>query len=75
VVLKRTTAQHVPRSIFHVADLPRTHSGKVMELAATHVINGRDLDNFSAIANPETLTELAIAAGITPPRSVGGSPS
>jgi acetoacetyl-CoA synthetase len=75
VVLKRTTAQHVPRSIFHVAELPRTHSGKVMELAATHVINGRDLDNLSAIANPETLTALAIAAGVTPPRSLGRSSS
>lgn len=68
-VLKRTTAQHVPRSIFHVDDLPRTHSGKVMELAATHVINGRELKSLSAIANPETLRALAIAAGVTPPRS------
>jgi len=75
VVLRRTTAQHVPRSIFHVTDLPRTHSGKVMELAATHVINGRDLDNLSAIANPETLTALAVAAGVAPPRSLGGTPS
>lgn len=75
VVLKRTTAQHVPRSVFHVRDLPRTHSGKVMELAATHVINGRELDNLSAIANPETLTALAAAAGVTPPRRQGGIPS
>ncbi len=75
VVLKRTTAQHVPSSIFHVAALPRTHSGKLMEIAATHVINGRSLDNLSAIANPETLTALAIAAGVMPPRSLGGSAS
>jgi len=75
VVLKRTTAQHVPHSIFHVAELPRTHSGKVMEIAATHVINGRDLDNLSAIANPESLTALAIAAGVTPRRSLGRSSS
>ena len=73
VVLKRTTAQHIPRSIFHVAALPRTHSGKLMELAATHVINGRNLHNLSAIANPETLTALAMAAGVTPPRSLGES--
>jgi acetoacetyl-CoA synthetase len=75
VVLKRTTAQHVPRSIFQVADLPRTHSGKVMELAATHVINGREVDNVSAIANPETLTALAVAAGVAPPRGSEGSRS
>jgi acetoacetyl-CoA synthetase len=75
VVLKRATAQHVPRSIIHVADLPRTHSGKVMELAATHIINGRDLDNLSAIANPHTLEALAIAAGITPLRARSGSSS
>jgi acetoacetyl-CoA synthetase len=69
VVLERTTAQHVPRNVFHVADLPRTHSGKVMELAATRLINGRDIEGLSAIANPEALTELANVAGVPPPRS------
>ncbi len=75
VVLRRTTAQHVPRSVFHVDDLPRTHSGKVMELAATHVINGRDPHNLSAVANPKTLMALADAAGIEPPPSLRGIPS
>jgi acetoacetyl-CoA synthetase len=75
VVLKRTTAQHVPRRVVHVADLPRTHSGKVTELAATHVINGRDIDNLAAIANPETLTALAIASGVRPLRERRESPS
>jgi len=75
VVLKRTTAQHVPHSIFQVADLPRTHSGKLTELAATHVINGRDIDNLATIANPETLTALAFAARARPPRERRGSGS
>ncbi len=62
-ILKRTTAQHVPQRIFQVTDLPRTHSGKAMELAATRVINGREVDNLAAIANPQTLQEIVSVTG------------
>ncbi|HVK84012.1 MAG TPA: acetoacetate--CoA ligase [Kofleriaceae bacterium] len=57
-ILKRTTPQHVPQSIYQVRDLPRTHSGKLMELAATRAINGEEVVNVAAIANPSALDEL-----------------
>jgi len=62
-IQNRTTPQHVPRSIFQVNDLPRTHNGKLMELAVTRVINRQAIENPLAIANPQSLLELeSIAA-------------
>ena len=46
---------HVPRVILQVADLPRTRSGKLSELAVRDVIEGRPVKNTGALANPESL--------------------
>jgi len=46
---------HVPRVIVQVADLPRTISGKITELAVRDVIHGRPVKNMDAMANPEAL--------------------
>jgi acetoacetyl-CoA synthetase len=46
---------HVPRKIIQVADIPRTKSGKIMELAIREVIHGRPVKNTEALANPEAL--------------------
>ena len=46
---------HVPRKIIQVADLPRTVSGKISELAVREVIHGRPVRNAEALANPEAL--------------------
>ncbi|MGH7523227.1 MAG: AMP-binding enzyme, partial [Gemmatimonadales bacterium] len=46
---------HVPRLIVQVADLPRTRSGKLSELAVRDVIEGRPVRNVGALANPEAL--------------------
>jgi acetoacetyl-CoA synthetase len=46
---------HVPRVIVQVADIPRTISGKITELAVRDVIHGRPVKNTDALANPEAL--------------------
>ncbi len=50
--------RHVPARIAAVADLPRTRSGKLVELAIADVINGRTIRNREALANPEALDAL-----------------
>ena len=45
----------MPARIIAVADLPRTLSGKLAELAVRDVINGQVVKNRDALANPETL--------------------
>jgi acetoacetyl-CoA synthetase len=46
---------HVPKKIVRVADIPRTLSGKITELAVREVIHGRPVKNLDALANPEAL--------------------
>ena len=46
---------HVPKKIIQVADIPRTISGKITELAVRDVIHGRDVKNVDALANPAAL--------------------
>ena len=50
-----TTPRHVPARIVQVADIPRTKSGKIVELAVRDVIHGRPVKNREALANPEAL--------------------
>lgn len=48
--------RHVPARIAAVADLPRTRSGKLAELAVSDVVHGRPVRNAEALANPEALS-------------------
>jgi acetoacetyl-CoA synthetase len=50
-----TTPRHVPARILSVPDIPRTISGKIVELAVRNVIHGRPVRNTDALANPEAL--------------------
>jgi acetoacetyl-CoA synthetase len=50
-----TSPRHVPAHILQVADIPRTKSGKIVELAVRDVIHGRAVKNREALANPEAL--------------------
>src|SRR5204863_1141141 len=50
-----TSPHHVPKKIVQVADIPRTISGKITELAVRDVIHGRPVKNADALANPEAL--------------------
>jgi acetoacetyl-CoA synthetase len=46
---------HVPKKIIQVADIPRTLSGKITELAVREVVHGRPVRNVDALANPQAL--------------------
>jgi acetoacetyl-CoA synthetase len=46
---------HVPAKIVQIADIPRTRSGKLTELAVRDVVHGRPVKNIEAIANPQAL--------------------
>jgi acetoacetyl-CoA synthetase len=50
-----TSPRHVPARIIQVADIPRTKSGKIVEIAVRHVIHDREVRNREALANPEAL--------------------
>jgi acetoacetyl-CoA synthetase len=50
-----TTPRHVPDKIVQVADIPRTKSGKIVELAVRDIVHGRPIKNREALANPEAL--------------------
>ena len=50
-----TSPHHVPKKIIQVADIPRTISGKITELAVRDVIHGRPVKNVDALANPQAL--------------------
>ncbi|HWA39911.1 MAG TPA: acetoacetate--CoA ligase [Burkholderiales bacterium] len=50
-----TTPRHVPAKILPVLDIPRTKSGKIVELAVRNVVHGQPVKNVEALANPEAL--------------------
>jgi acetoacetyl-CoA synthetase len=54
-IRQHASPHHVPRKIVQVADLPRTISGKITELAVREVIHGRPVGNLDALANPGAL--------------------
>ena len=53
-----TTPRHVPAKIVQVDDIPRTKSGKIVELAVRDVVHGRAVKNIEALANPEALEQF-----------------
>ena len=54
-----TTPRHVPAKVIAVADIPRTISGKIVELAVRNVIHDRPVKNQDALANPDALKLFA----------------
>ncbi|HVR28699.1 MAG TPA: acetoacetate--CoA ligase [Thermoanaerobaculia bacterium] len=54
-IRENTSPRHVPARILQVADIPRTRSGKITELAVRDVVHGREVKNLGALANPEAL--------------------
>ena len=52
------TPRHVPAVICQVSEIPKTKSGKVVELAVRDVVHGRAIQNSEAIANPHVLEEF-----------------
>jgi acetoacetyl-CoA synthetase len=54
-IRENASPRHVPAVILQVADIPRTRSGKIVELAVRNVVHGRPVKNLEALANPEAL--------------------
>ena len=54
-IRENTTPRHVPAKILEVSDIPRTLSGKIVELAVRNAIHDRPVKNTDALANPEAL--------------------
>jgi acetoacetyl-CoA synthetase len=54
-IRENTTPRHVPAKIIQVADIPRTKSGKIVELAVRDTVHGRPVKNLEALANPGAL--------------------
>ncbi len=55
VIRKNTTPRHVPAKIIAVSEIPRTISGKIVELAVRNVVHGKAVKNTDALANPGAL--------------------
>jgi acetoacetyl-CoA synthetase len=58
VVRAGATPRHVPAKIVAVADIPRTKSGKIVELAVRSIVHGEQVRNTEALANPEALANF-----------------
>jgi acetoacetyl-CoA synthetase len=57
-IRQNTTPRHVPARIVQVTEIPRTKSGKIVELAVRDVVHGRPVKNREALANPEALEQF-----------------
>ncbi|HEX5126936.1 MAG TPA: acetoacetate--CoA ligase [Rhodocyclaceae bacterium] len=55
-IRENASPRHVPACILQVPDIPRTKSGKIVELAVRAVVHGQSVKNIEALANPEALT-------------------
>ena len=57
-IRKNASPRHVPNKIIQVNDIPRTKSGKIVELAVKNIIEGNKIKNKEALANPQALNEF-----------------
>jgi acetoacetyl-CoA synthetase len=57
-IRESTTPRHVPARIVQVTEIPRTKSGKIVELAVRDVVHGREIKNREALANPDALEQF-----------------
>ncbi|MGH8503898.1 MAG: acetoacetate--CoA ligase [Gammaproteobacteria bacterium] len=57
-IRRNCSPRHVPAVVAQVTDIPRTRSGKLVELAVRDVVHGRAVKNLHALANPEALEQF-----------------
>jgi acetoacetyl-CoA synthetase len=57
-IRENTSPRHVPARIVQVSEVPRTKSGKIVELAVRDVVHGREIKNRDALANPDALEQF-----------------
>jgi acetoacetyl-CoA synthetase len=62
IIRDNATPRHVPAKIVAVPEIPRTKSGKIVELAVRSVVHGEAVKNTEALANPEALAHFADVA-------------
>ena len=55
IIKERCSPKHVPAKVIRVPEIPKTKSGKVVELAVRNIVNGIKVDNLEALSNPESL--------------------
>ncbi|RSD30104.1 acetoacetate--CoA ligase [Vibrio pectenicida] len=55
----KCSPRHVPAEIYAISDIPKTKSGKLVELAVKQILHGKEVKNKGAIANPHVLDEIA----------------
>ena len=55
LIKNNCTIRHVPSKILQVEDIPRTKSGKIVEIPVRDIVHGREVKNKEALANPEAL--------------------
>ena len=55
VIRTECTPRHVPAKILEVGDIPRTKSGKIVEISVRDIVHGREIKNKESLANPEAL--------------------
>ena len=56
-IKQEASPRHVPAKIILVGDIPRTKNGKIVELAVKNIIEGNEIRNKEALANPEVLEQ------------------
>jgi acetoacetyl-CoA synthetase len=66
-IRENCSPRHVPAKVIAVADIPRTKSGKITELAVRDVVEGRPVKNKEALANPDALDLFAGLAELQQP--------
>ena len=64
-IRREATPRHVPAKIIAVADIPRTISGKIVELAVRKVVHNEVVTNTDALANPEALNHFKNLSELT----------
>jgi len=54
-IREKCSPRHVPAKVLQISEIPRTKSGKIVELAVRELIHNREVKNIGSLANPETL--------------------
>ena len=57
-IRKNASPRHVPQKIIQINDIPRTKSGKIVELAVKNIIEGIKIKNKEALVNPDSLKQF-----------------
>ena len=57
-IRKNASPRHIPNKVIVVKDIPRTKNGKIVELAVKNIIEGNNIKNKEALANPEALEQF-----------------